>query len=478
MPNPVIGAPQPLRISVDDADFADRTAQYVCDFFTSLQIRGGRPQPNQWTILAAFLSYTGPQADDTAGTLEILTFGLGNKCVSNPLRREQQVVDMHAEVLARRELEALLLEGVGALRTTEESDASYNQRSAFAAQTLLNLGSRRSDLYLYTSHVPCGSASNAAHLERLDKEDELMKRVLDHGSSDSEVRGESSFRADRELEIPPLTKKPSRGDAIPTSCYSCSDKLSRYQVLGLQGGRLSSCFEENGWPPLRMSGLIVGEDFSDGRGLRMLFGGTIVTDTEIPRSYSRMTDGICEVFAEQCDSATALFRDTLDGVVRDFRIFRTNWIFAYSRSRVTALACDRAGLAQDAATIFQGLSEVERARLRTLPLPIVRDTLVPQPPVSTFPLSCSWRVGQCVEILGPAGVLNGSKRSKTTGDFEKTSRLCRKRLQEPYDEIIIPGDGAAAYGKGKGSPMWRLVSSRMEARGPWKDWHRSRVCDL
>jgi hypothetical protein len=225
MPNPVIGAPQSLRISVDDADFADRTAQYVCDFFTSLQIRGGRPQPNRWTILAAFLAYTGPQTDDPAGTLEILTFGLGNKCVSNPLRREQQVVDMHAEVLARRELEALLLDGVGALRTTEESDASCNQRSAFSAQTLLNLGSRRSDLYLYTSHMPCGSASNAAHLERLDKEDELMKRVLDHGSSDSEVRGESSFRADRELEVPPLTKKPlvempylRRATLAQTSC--------------------------------------------------------------------------------------------------------------------------------------------------------------------------------------------------------------------------------------------------------------------
>ena len=104
MPRPIQESPPPLRISIDDADFADRTARYVCDYFISLQVRGGRPQASQWTILAAFLAYTPPETDDTAGTVKILTFGLGNKCVSIPVQREQQVVDMHAEILARREL--------------------------------------------------------------------------------------------------------------------------------------------------------------------------------------------------------------------------------------------------------------------------------------------------------------------------------------------------------------------------------------
>lgn len=220
--------------------------------------------------------------------------------------------------------------------------------------------------------------------------------------------------------------------------------------------------------PVRLCGIIVGEDFSDGRGLQTLFGGRVQgsIDTDGGYAYSRMIDGLAEVFAGETGPTASLFRHTLNDVTRHFRIFHSTSSFVYSRSSVAALACERRGFIQDASATFGALSVSDQAKLRGLPLPMVRDTLLPRPPISTFALSCSWRAARCVDVIGPTGVLSGSKRSRVTGEFEKPSRLCRERLKWACQEAFGANPGSV-----KGSAQWRLVSSWMELRGPWKDWH-------
>lgn len=51
-----------------------------------------------------------------------------------------------------------------------------------------------------------------------------------------------------------LRTKPGRADSPPTTCMSCSDKIAKWNVLGIQGA-LGSCFLR----PLYIAKIIIGE---------------------------------------------------------------------------------------------------------------------------------------------------------------------------------------------------------------------------
>jgi hypothetical protein len=465
-PKPIHHSPTALAVNTGDVDFPDRTARYVCEFYHSLRTRGGTPQSNQWTVLAAFLLYTKPLDSKAQGSLSILTIATGNKCVAVPTERDKQVIDMHAEILARRELELLLLDGMAVqdMDTIQDSRLSLSER--FALDALQSLISSRAALYMYSSHMPCGFASDVAHLDRLDREDQILNQVM-WGDVDTPDRMKSTFRSDRGGPVPQLSKKPSRADAEPTSAYSCSDKLSRYQVLGLQGGRLGRIFEERNWPFIRLAGIIVGEDFLVGKGLQALFGGTVQTSTaaaDLEKSYSRMVDGISAVFEGYAESSfLKRFHLDLLQTTANFRIFGTDHVFNHSRQATQAQHRSEVSLTEQARNAFERLSLHEQSRVRCLPLALARDLVLHASPAQSFPISTHWRAGQDVQVLNPSGILNGHKVTKPIMS-SSTSRVCRAHMAETCRLIKDPVD--------KGGEKWKRVSDLMESKGPWKDWHK------
>lgn len=579
------------------ASFADDVARYVQAFYTDHVLavnKSARPGPNQWTVLAAIVVYTDepPRGGHDGGSvsassstspfvtqglyrdeditsylanvrlarphaarLEILTLATGVKCVGGSERsaeeRAKLVIDMHAEVLARRELELLLLEqmreklgqgvedeereqavaveetqeakgGGGApggksrrrrrthASTTDADDSAIDlvlppMPSADPIETIIELVSTSPPrfrlvpgkrLYLYTSHAPCGPAANAAHLARLDAEDQAMLGALDDRLNAAGVThaplaaASSDFRSIKSELRPVPAKKPSRADARPTTAYTCSDKLSRNQLLGLQGGRLSEMLER----PIRLSGIVVGDDF-DEPCLRMLFGGGD------PGQYTRLEEGVREVldvggngFDEEARQAAHAWAAPLPDRP-SLEIYHSSVPFRFSRYGPNA---DRSIKIRD---LPEGPDAVPRLlKISRLSIPLMRDELLARPTLNPSSLACSYRSGKYAEVLGPSGRVHGvgpHKRTKLWTD-DAVSRVSRRSLEGAYqrlvgrhadedahveatktDEPLMNGDtdqsrtSNGTRNRSKGCKGWATLSSWMEQRGPFADWHKN-----
>jgi hypothetical protein len=460
-------APAPLTITPQHPDFPDEVARYVCAFYESLSVRSARPQAHQWTVIAAFLICL-------KGQLKLISLGTGIKCVSNPVDRDTQVVDAHAEILARRELEAFLIDGARAM--FQEADQLTDDELVLK-ETMIDLVVRGADLYLYTSHAPCGPASFDAQTDRLNQEDSIIRSILGiHCDTDANHNNPSKVRSERAQSIlVSLFKKPSRGDAIPTTSYSCSDKLSRYQMLGLQGGRMSTVFEACGWAPLRMSGIIVGEEWGKGRGIARIFGGQIVTDSALYKADtpSRMVDGAEETFENRTDLVALRYYHAVQAKTNAFKSFHSGYKFRHSRS--SAMAVVNGQRVRSINEIALSISDTERERLQQLPLALARETIFPPPAIAPFPISSSWRIAMNVEVLNPLGRLHGIGKNKTTGSFDARSysRLCRHCMREAWKNMLDTIDHSIPIpDTEKGGQAWNLVNGWMEERGPWRMWHK------
>lgn len=415
--------------------------------------------------------------------------------------REAQVVDMHAEILARRELECLMMREMRLLvarhratlpesgkdtetKQEDEKDENDEQPEPMLLELTnpadplpnetqrpyfrLNKGTQ---LVLYTSHAPCGAASDAAHVRRLDAEDAMIREALDkynqkfddvlgdknqprHADDPSSTSEEqvSAFRLGKTHDIPPVVKKPSRADAPPTEAYSCSDKLGRAQWLGFQGGRLARFMSR----PVRLDELVVGEDYEEAC-LRKIFGRG--------EGYSRVQEVVRVLEGKQGSG-----RRWLEGLEKDepCRIRETTRRFQYGRQAATPIASSTPRIPED----------VNLAEIRHLPLPLLRDILLPPPAGSSpFPVALAWHAHSIPQAIGPNGRLSGVTRDKRTKEWGDNSvaRVARGRMWNEFEDLAR--DYEQAFGplegevKIKGGPGWREASAWMEERGPYARWH-------
>ncbi|KAK2080583.1 hypothetical protein QBZ16_000437 [Prototheca wickerhamii] len=168
----------------------------------------GKPQPHEWTVMAAIV------ACDTSGgdpALRVLTVATGTKCLGASLRDPGGLAlgDCHAEVLTRRALLRYLC-----------AEANHD------VATLKSLpATGRTGAKLLVLPKSDGSVSPAvvtdAHASHLGQETARCRR------------------------------KPGRGES--TLSMSCSDKIARWSLLGLQGSLWSALLAA----PLALSSVTV-----------------------------------------------------------------------------------------------------------------------------------------------------------------------------------------------------------------------------
>ncbi|PPQ77271.1 hypothetical protein CVT25_010853 [Psilocybe cyanescens] len=226
----------------------------ILDAYSSFSYK---PQHSQWTILASFF-LTRRRSTPSVGVeggedeIKVISLATGTKCLpTNRFSpRGETVHDCHAEVLARRSALRWFLEEI--LRICS-SDGVGSFCSAWIALGKDGKYAPRKGVHLnlYVSTLPCGDASMGYLASTQDETMAAMKSssVFPELESTAASRGRDDY-----ARLGVLRTKPGRADSPPTSCMSCSDKIAKWNVLGIQGA-LGSNFLS----PLYIEAVIIGE---------------------------------------------------------------------------------------------------------------------------------------------------------------------------------------------------------------------------
>ncbi|XP_056160604.1 tRNA-specific adenosine deaminase TAD1-like isoform X2 [Syzygium oleosum] len=248
--------------------FAERASEKVLSRYRALP-KKGKPQGREVTGLAAFPS-SSPSRE-----LEVVSLGTGTKCIGRSLRslHGDVVNDSHAEIIARRALMRYLYAEIQRLKMSYGNDGKDHGSNPFQCDG--DVCDRRSplepileghgegkyrmrvgwQLHLYISQLPCGVASTPSLLPHKisamieEEEVEVPSKVKD---TEGGVSVDTLRKHGDDLPIiASIRRKPGCGDT--TLSVSCSDKIARWNIVGVQGSLLSYFLEL-----VYLSSLIVG----------------------------------------------------------------------------------------------------------------------------------------------------------------------------------------------------------------------------
>jgi len=251
-----------LCTDYDDSKIIDHFAGITDKVYQKLEFTESKFK--EYSVIASIIKMT----KEDLNSAEVICLATGTKCLSGNYLSlcGESLHDCHAEILTRRCLMKFfykeLMESVKGHPSIFISD---DNKSKFKLAKDITF-------HLYINTAPCGEArvysfSDTEHqLNRLSRG--LLRSKIENGAGTVSVFG-------RELQT---YDGVAQGERLVT--MSCSDKLTRWNVLGLQGNLLSNFVE-----PIYLESISIGSMFNINHMKRTIYGRIENSINELPQDY-------------------------------------------------------------------------------------------------------------------------------------------------------------------------------------------------
>ena len=245
---PAQSASGAVQVATMPSAFPDRVAHLSHQFHTQVQSSVDLPQPGR-KVIAAFVMENVATED-----LNIVSLGSGTRCITGEqMSLDGMVVnDSHAEVVARRSLMRFFYKQLSYFFQGAQDTIFVKDEHSSLAQVKDGI-----KFHLYISTAPCGDGAQFSRGDDLNRQPPSSDTHLPTMVSKSQgvlrtkmEGGEGTIPISDDVR-PQTWDGIQQGGRLRT--MSCSDKVARWNVLGLQGALLSHFMR-----PVYMSSLTLG----------------------------------------------------------------------------------------------------------------------------------------------------------------------------------------------------------------------------
>lgn len=202
--------------------------------------------------------------DNDPNNLKVVSIGTGSKFFygKNLDSNGNVVHDTHAEVVARRGFIRYVYNQINQHVTSNSSSSIFEKTDDLKSKFQLKSGIK---FHLYVSTAPCGDVRVHSHKNGKDS----ISGAIPEGQL--RTKGQSAL----------TVTKDTTAENISKTNMSCSAKLLKWNILGIQGALLTELIE-----PIYFSSIILGEKFNAKHMERALYGRIETDSITLPKGFS------------------------------------------------------------------------------------------------------------------------------------------------------------------------------------------------